>query len=60
MAESKCACPGCTCDVSGNAVSRDGQQFCSQACADRHPNGAPCPSGNCHCETSVQAPTAGL
>lgn len=59
MAESKCACPGCTCDASESAISRDGLQFCSQACADQHPNGAPCPSGSCHCETGVQEPTAG-
>jgi len=37
-----CACPRCTCEVqSSQAVVRDGQSFCSDACATGHPNHGP-------------------
>jgi hypothetical protein len=32
--------------------NRDGEAYCSQACADQHPNGEPCPAPDCHCERS--------
>jgi len=51
---SQCACSGCTCSCSAdNAIERDGKRYCSQACADLHPNGQPCPSSSCHCEQNL-------
>ena len=39
----RCACPKCVCEVEpSTAVVRDGQSFCSDACATRHPNHEPC------------------
>lgn len=47
----KCACPNCTCNVSpDSSFGRDNQSYCSLACADQHPAGAPCPDTACHCE----------
>ena len=49
-----CDCPDCSCRVAQDgAYPRDGKAFCSQACADLHPDGHPCPSDNCHCERGV-------
>lgn len=56
MAESRCACPGCSCEVTDASHSRNGQQFCSEACAHRHLNGESCPSSTCHCESGVRQP----
>ncbi|WP_114987768.1 metallothionein [Synechococcus sp. N19] len=46
-----CACPRCTCEVqAAQAVFRDGQSFCSEACATGHPNQEPYHgSGSCGC-----------
>lgn len=55
MSELKCGCPDCQCDVDPQQVfNRDGEAYCSQACADQHPNGEPCPAPDCHCERSGQ------
>jgi hypothetical protein len=32
--------------------NHDGEAYCSQACAEQHPNGESCPSADCHCERS--------
>ena len=48
----KCACLSCTCEVSSSsAISRNGQSFCSDACASGHPNNEPChdAAGACGC-----------
>ncbi|WP_255482983.1 metallothionein [Synechococcus sp. MIT S9220] len=50
----KCACPDCNCDAGGSsAVQRNGQSFCSDACANGHPNDEPCHDGagacGCRC-----------
>ena len=48
----KCACPTCTCEVSGSAaVVKNHQSFCSDACASGHPNNEPChdAAGACGC-----------
>ncbi|MDB5981201.1 MAG: Prokaryotic metallothionein [Pseudomonas sp.] len=51
MKPQKCACPECICMVSDDAVIRDGKAYCSQACADHHPQGEKaCADENCHCE----------
>jgi len=53
--DSQCACPECTCSVDvQNPIKRNGKLWCSDACADLHPNGLPCPDNNCHCEQSTQ------
>lgn len=53
MSELKCGCPDCQCYVDPQQVfNRDGEAYCSQACADQHPNGEPCPAPDCHCERS--------
>jgi hypothetical protein len=50
----QCACPGCTCTIDEHMrAERNGQLFCSEACADTHPDGASCPSPTCHCEANV-------
>ena len=48
----KCACPGCTCEAKdATLVVRNGQIFCSDACATGHPNNEPCHgSGSCGCD----------
>ncbi|QIB03916.1 metallothionein [Pseudomonas fluorescens] len=53
MSELKCGCPDCHCDVDPQQVfNHDGEAYCSQACAEQHPNGEPCPAPDCHCERS--------
>ncbi|MEM8790247.1 MAG: metallothionein [Pseudomonadota bacterium] len=45
-----CACPKCECAVSaGESIEQDGRLFCSQPCADGHPNGKACSSPGCTC-----------
>ena len=52
-----CACPRCTCEVQvPQAVVRDGQSFCSEACATGHPNHEPCHgSDSCGCTSRSEA-----
>jgi hypothetical protein len=50
----KCACPGCNCAIDEHLRSeRNGELFCSEACANRHSDGDSCPSPTCHCEANV-------
>ena len=46
-----CVCPRCTCEVQVSQIFvRDGQSFCSEACATGHPNHELCHgSGSCGC-----------
>ena len=56
----KCACPSCSCDVSGSsAVFKNSQRFCSDACANGHPNNEPChdADGACGCTCGSWPPT---
>lgn len=48
----QCACTACSCKASVHH-QRNGKHYCSQACADMHPQGQPCPSTDCHCESGV-------
>nr|WP_314564296.1 metallothionein family protein [uncultured Pseudomonas sp.] len=48
----QCACTTCKCKAS-DYHQRDGKSYCSQACADRHPQGQPCPAADCNCESGV-------
>lgn len=51
----QCACPNCECDVAvDKQYDRDGEAYCSLACADMHPAGAPCPGPSFHCEEATQ------
>lgn len=49
MSDNHCACPGCTCEVDANAVSREGEAYCCEACAGGHAAGEPCRMSECHC-----------
>jgi len=52
MAETQdCACPDCTCKAAPDtAVMKDGEAYCSEACAEDHPNGAGCGHAGCACK----------
>ncbi|WP_207537022.1 metallothionein [Sabulicella rubraurantiaca] len=46
----KCACSDCVCVVgTAKAIKRDGRFYCSDACADHHPDGAGCHHAGCEC-----------
>ncbi|WP_310423319.1 metallothionein [Chamaesiphon sp. VAR_48_metabat_135_sub] len=49
----KCACNSCLCVVSlESAVLKDGQNYCSGACADGHKNGQVCGRTGCTCNAA--------
>jgi metallothionein len=51
--QTKCACNPCLCNVSlETAVLKDGKGYCSQACADGHPNGQVCGRSGCTCSAT--------
>lgn len=51
----KCACPNCACSASPEKpLEHNGKFWCSEACADLHPGGAPCPNKECQCGMSSQ------
>jgi hypothetical protein len=57
----KCACPKCTCDAAPDSkFTRNEEAYCSLACADQHPAGAPCPDAACHCEEVSQEQQTGV
>ncbi len=46
----KCACESCLCIVSlSEAITKDGKAYCSEACANHHPNGDGCGHADCNC-----------
>ena len=48
--QTKCACPSCVCMVTlTEAITKDGKYYCSEACAQGHPNGQGCGCGSCNC-----------
>jgi len=50
ITQMKCACPSCLCIVSlENAIKKDGKNYCSEACANAHPDGAGCGHEGCQC-----------
>jgi len=54
MSDTRCACPGCKCEVEANAPSRDGQAYCCAACAAGHPEGMRhCRVPYCDCGSSA-------
>ncbi|NMG57555.1 metallothionein [Geitlerinema sp. P-1104] len=52
VTQMKCACDSCLCIVSlESAVMKDDKPYCSQACADGHPDGAGCGHKGCTCHS---------
>ncbi len=50
VTQMKCACEQCLCIVAPeSAVEKDGKYYCSDACANGHPNGAGCGHSGCGC-----------
>jgi hypothetical protein len=50
VTEMKCACEPCLCVVSTDkAVEKDGKYYCSDACANAHPDGQGCGHKGCGC-----------
>ena len=46
----KCACDGCRCIVSlSDAVMKNDKPYCSDACANGHPQGVGCGHTGCNC-----------
>ena len=46
-----CACDTCVCIVNiDDAVKKDGQNFCSDTCAEGHPDGSGCGHAGCACD----------
>ncbi|MGD1851062.1 MAG: metallothionein [Cyanophyceae cyanobacterium] len=49
----KCACVPCSCQVEvSTGVEKNGQYYCSDACADGHAGGGACSSSGCGCESA--------
>jgi metallothionein len=52
VTQMKCACPSCLCIVNlADAVMMDDQPYCSEACAQGHPQGTGCGHSGCGCHT---------
>jgi len=52
VTQMKCACPSCLCIVNlSDAIQKDGQYYCSDACANGHTDGAGCGHHGCGCES---------
>uniref|UniRef100_UPI0030DD6EB8 metallothionein n=2 Tax=Oculatella sp. LEGE 06141 TaxID=1828648 RepID=UPI0030DD6EB8 len=51
VTQMKCACDPCLCIVSTeDAVQKDGKYYCSETCAEGHPNGhGDCGHTGCTC-----------
>ncbi|MBW4638515.1 MAG: metallothionein [Gloeocapsa sp. UFS-A4-WI-NPMV-4B04] len=51
VTQMKCACEPCLCVVSiGNAIQKNGKAYCSQECAEGHPEGGKgCGHSGCGC-----------
>jgi hypothetical protein len=46
----QCACERCNCAIeTTGAVTLDSKTYCSQACADGHPQGQGCGHSGCVC-----------
>lgn len=46
----KCACESCLCIVdTTKAIQKDGKNYCSDICANGHPNGVGCSHSGCQC-----------
>ncbi|NJL82179.1 MAG: metallothionein [Chloroflexaceae bacterium] len=46
----KCACDACLCVVeTTRAIAKEGKYYCSEACANGHPDGKGCGHEGCIC-----------
>lgn len=44
-----CQCPGCICELDGDAVRRGDRYYCCQACAEGHGQDQSCRDPECPC-----------
>lgn len=53
VTQMKCACESCLCIISiENAVKKNGQNYCSEVCANGHPDGTTgCGHEGCGCNS---------
>ncbi|MCB8888670.1 metallothionein [Vreelandella malpeensis] len=49
MSNQQCACPKCNCAVNEQSIEKNGQRFCSNACATGHADGSKDCGHDCHC-----------
>ena len=50
VTQQKCACADCVCIVSiAEALKKDNQNYCSEACANGHQSGSGCSHDGCKC-----------
>jgi hypothetical protein len=50
VTQMKCACESCLCVVSiEDAIQKNGKSYCSQECAEGHPEGKGCGHSSCGC-----------
>jgi hypothetical protein len=50
VTQMKCACSSCLCVVSrSDAIMKENQPYCGEACANGHPAGAGCGHTDCTC-----------
>lgn len=50
VTQMKCACPDCLCIISlDDAVMKEEKAYCSEACANEHPQGSGCGHTGCNC-----------
>ncbi|TVP67852.1 MAG: metallothionein [Leptolyngbya sp. LCM1.Bin17] len=51
VTQMKCACEPCLCIVdTSQAIEKEGHYYCSEACANGHPDGAGCGHTGCGCD----------
>ncbi|MFM2303131.1 MAG: hypothetical protein RLZZ135_538 [Cyanobacteriota bacterium] len=54
VTQMKCACEPCLCIVSlSDALVKDNQHYCSEACANGHPAGQGCGNTGCGCSSKA-------
>lgn len=50
VTQQKCACSDCVCIVNiDDAITKDDQNYCSDACANGHGAGSGCEHAGCDC-----------
>lgn len=50
VTQQKCACADCVCVINiSDALEKDGQNYCSEACANGHSSGSGCDHHGCKC-----------
>ncbi|MEM8603994.1 MAG: metallothionein [Cyanobacteria bacterium P01_H01_bin.121] len=52
VTQMKCACPSCVCVVEiASAIKQNGKNYCSDSCANGHPQGSGCGHDGCNCNS---------